>query len=152
MTTIAANRECMAGDQRMTDAGPFGHTLKIQRIGLSLFGMCGEAHRCHVLLEWLKTPQRNRPQLYKAFADEDGRYAIELMEISPGGIFLWNGWGVPLPILDKHWAIGSGAMAAMAAMKAGHDPEEAVRIAAQLDEATGPPIQVEYLKQPKRKR
>lgn len=150
MTTVAVNRSCMAADERITDAGPFAHFTKIERIGVSLFGVCGEVHRARVMLEWLRT-NRNRQQLYKQFYDESERYSFELVELNPGGIYLWSGWGVPVRLNDKFWASGSGAMAAMAVMKMGHSPEDAVKMACQLDEASGPPVQVEYLKQ-KRKR
>ena len=149
MTTVVANRECMAADERVTSGEPLFPTTKIFRIKGSLFGFCGDLHRCHVMLEWLKG-KRDRLELFKLFHQEDGRYELELLELNKSGLSLWNGWGVPIPIHADFYAVGSGGMAAVVSMKKHNDPIQAVKDAMDFDEATGPPIRVEYLRQSKR--
>lgn len=150
MTTIAANRECMAADQRVVTSGAFHHEDKIFRVGTSLFGTAGHGSLVLVMLEWLKSPARNRLQLYKMIP-EDHRDEIILLELNPGGLYRWDGWGVGCKVNDPFHAVGSGSVAALQKMRDGASPKDAVHAAMQLDECSGPPIQVEYLKQ-KRKR
>jgi len=159
MTTIAANRECMSADTRVSiETGQHYPATKIFRIGESLFGTAGHAMMCLVMIEWLKTPQRNRDRLYKQWSEENYyREECWLLELNPRGLFLWDGWGLPEKILSDHMAIGSGAKAALAAMAVGAEPEKAVKVAAGIDIYTHPPIQTEYLLppellKPKRKR
>lgn len=151
MTTIAANRECMAADQRVVTSGAFHHEDKIFRVGSSLFGTAGHGSLVLVLLEWLRSPQRNRLQLYKQISEEM-RDEIILLELNPGGLYRWDGWGVACRVNDPFHAVGSGSVVALQKMHDGGTPQEAVKAALALDECSGPPIQVEYLKQPKRKR
>lgn len=148
MTTIAANLECMAADTRVTEDGcaPFPAT-KIFRVGQSLFGSAGHGDMCLVMIEWLKT-SRNRMALYKQWGDYD-RDQIALLELNPKGLFRWTGWGIPEQVIGvKHYAIGSGQVAALKGMDKGESPEEAVRGAVNYDIYTGNPIQVEYLLPP----
>ncbi len=151
MTTIAVKDGVMAADTLVTCGGPYTHMNKIQRIGtVSIAGICGEAFLGAILLDWLRT-KRNPAMLHKIIPP-DSRDSADVIELTPGGIVLWNGWGVPLRLLDKQYAIGSGAMAAMSAMLNGDSAEQAVRMATRMDEYSGLPIQVERLKPPKRKR
>lgn len=101
------------------------------------------------MIEWLKS-QRNRQMLYKTWGTEHAKSDIELIEIRPGGIYLWDGWGIPEKVCLKAFAIGSGQMVALQAMKSGSSPHDAVKCAMEWDECTGPPIQVESLKKAKR--
>lgn len=140
----------MAADQRVVTGGAFHHEDKIFRVGTSLFGTAGHGSIVLVMLEWLKSPARNRLQLYKLIP-EDQRDEISLLELNPGGLYRWDGWGVACRVNDSFHAVGSGSMVALQKMRDGGTPKDAVYAATQLDEATGPPIQVEYLKQ-KRKR
>lgn len=153
MTTIAANHECMAADTRVSveDTGLSYPASKIFRIGSSLFGTAGHGTMCLVMIEWLKTPQRNRDRLYKQWADYC-REEIWLLELNPTGLYLWDGWGVPERVLRKSFAIGSGAKAALALLDRNDSPEEAVKGASNHDIYTASPVQVEHLNPRKRKR
>lgn len=154
MTTLAFNRECMAGDTRVVTGASFYHSDKIYRIGNSLVGTAGNAHACLAFLAWFQSPRRNPVELQKQFGENHDRGDIWIAEINPGGIYLWDGWGYAERLNDPYYAIGSGAMAALEAMRQGMNPEEAVRRAITHDENTGSPIQVEFLlpETPKRKR
>ncbi len=157
MTTIAANLEGMAADTRVTvEGGAFFHSSKIFRIGNSLFGICGDASMGLVMVEWLRTAQRSRHALYKHWTENTERFACELLELrtEPYGasLHVWDGWGVPMKLNEKRFAVGSGQVGALAALDAGADLQEAVRRAAQYDQYSGPPIQIEMLKVVSRKR
>jgi len=156
MTTIVANLECMAADQRCTSGGPICHTQKLHRIGDSVFGFAGDAMLALILVKWLGT-KRDPLQLYKLIP-EAHRDSVDVLELSPKGLAFWNGWGVPMPLLDQAYAIGSGAMSALQAVRLGKSPEEAIHLAPPLDECSGvltAPV-VEYLLpkelKPRRKR
>lgn len=151
MTTIVCNANCMAADTRVTGDAAFYHADKIFRVGHSLFGTAGDGDASLVMIEWLRTAQRNRRQLYGNWPDQFDRYEVCLLEINPSGIYRWSGWGIGEKVNDRFSAIGTGQLAALQVLHDGGTPEDAVRAATRFDEATGPPIQVEYLKQ-KRKR
>lgn len=140
MTTIVANLEGMAADQRATDDGPpFCHVKKLHRIGDSIFGLAGDCHAGMAMIRWLQTPKRNRQALYKMFGEEvQWRYEFTILELSPNGLALWNAWGEPLPLLDKVYAIGTGAPAALAAVEYhGKSIDEAIRCAMHRDQYSG---------------
>lgn len=148
MTTIVANRECMAADTRVVGAGAMYHSPKLFRIGTSIFGTAGDAMMGLIMVEWLRTPQRNRKQLYGHWNENTDRSECILMELNPSGLYLWNGWGVPEKVMDKSYSIGSGSMSALIALHRGATPEEAVRAAMPVDENTGGDVQVEWLLPP----
>ncbi len=136
MTTIAANLECMAADTLICGDGPICHTSKLTRIGSSVFGFAGDVYMALAWLQWYASPRRNPQTLYKILGDECGRSEISVMELSPSGIILWNGWGVPMHIREKFYAIGAGSGLAVMAMHKGSTPSEAVKEAAKHDENT----------------
>jgi hypothetical protein len=150
MTTIVANLECMAADTRVVNEGPMYHAAKIFRVGDSLFGTAGDAFMSLAFLDWLAT-KRNVVALRKLFEHED-KASFVVLELSPEGLRLWNGWGVPEKLFDKAYSIGSGSMSAMNAMRRDNNPEDAVRSTMPLDENTGGEVQVEYLLPPELKR
>jgi hypothetical protein len=155
MTTIVANLECMAADQRVTGDGPICHAKKMHRVGNSIFGLAGDVMAGLAVIEWLRTPKRNRAHLYKMFGEGvEWRYEFVLLELSEDGLALWNAWGVRLPILDKTYGIGTGSQAALAALDSGHTPEDAIRKAIRRDEYSGllTDPEVEWLLPPELKR
>jgi hypothetical protein len=147
----------MAADTRVSfDSGGHYPATKIFRIGDSLFGTAGDGFMCLLMVEWLKGPRytKNRLSLYKQFGEYD-RDLVEILELSPAGLYMWTGWGLPEKILADRAAVGSGAKSALAALSKGSSPEEAVKISCEHDIYTAAPIQVEYLLPPeltKRKR
>lgn len=147
MTTIVANLECMAADQRITSGDPPFRTHKIRRIANSLYGGCGHWDLVVVFLDWLAAPKPDRLRLYRLIP-EDCRGEFEVIELSPTGLALWNGWGARVPMLDSFYAIGSGSQSAMQAFKRGLSPEDAVAETFSLDEASGGSVEVEYLLPP----
>lgn len=145
MTTIVANLECMAADTRVSCEGaPHYHADKIFRIGDSLFGTAGDGSMCLLMIDWLRGTRKNRLSLYKLWDDYE-RSDFWILELSPGGLYLWNGWAVPEKLNERRYAIGTGAQAAMHAIDTGRSPEDAVRGAISYDQYSGEPVQVEYL-------
>jgi len=147
MTTVVANLEGMAADTRVSvDGSAFYHANKIFRIGNSLFGTAGDGMMCLVMLEWLRSSQRSRHALYRHWTENTERSACWLLELSPGGLFIWDGWGCPEKINEKRYAIGSGQLPALTKLDDGGSLEDAVRAGAKYDQYSGLPIQVEWLK------
>ena len=137
----------MAADTRVTGDGAIYHADKIFRIGDSLLGTAGDAFMCRVFLEWFKNPKRSVPALRKMLEREE-KDAFLILELEPKGLALWNGWGIPEPIHDQCYGIGSGSMSALALLRKGASLEDAVNGAMPLDEATGGRVQIEYLLPP----
>ena len=153
MTTIVANLEEMASDQRCTSGGPICHVSKMRRIGTGIYGFAGDTILALHVLKWLEG-KRDPLQLYKLIP-ESLRDSIEVLELSRDGLAIWNGWGIRLQLLDATYALGSGAMPALQALRMNCTPAEAVLQAAKLDECSGliSEPQVEKLNpEPKRKR
>jgi len=143
----------MAADQRMTDAGPMAHVKKIRRVGDCLYGLCGAVSPGLVFFKWFESGKRDLWRLYKMIG-EDSRYGFSIIELGPEGLALWDGWGVRIPLLDRTFAVGTGASAALAAMEEyGKTPEDAIRVAIKRDECSGlfTEPHVEYLLPPELK-
>lgn len=155
MTTIAANLECIAADQRITSGNAPARMRKIRRIRDSIYAGAGAISLIVIFLDWLENPKRDLMRLHRLIP-EDCRHEFEVLELSPSGLALWDGWGVRIPLLDKVYAIGSGGLSASQAMKRGCSPEEAVSETFSLDESSGGSVETEYLLppelRPKRKR
>lgn len=152
MTTVVATLDTMAADTRVSiDGAAYYHANKIFRIGHSLFGTAGDGMMCLVMIEWLKTPARNRERLYKQWGDYE-RSEIWLLELNPSGLYIWDGWGVPERLNEKRYAIGSGQQAALRALDTGASPHDAVKAGVDYDQYSGVPIQIEYLNPRKRRR
>lgn len=149
MTTIACTLTEMAADTAVANSGPLYHADKMFRVGVSIFGTAGDGFMDLAFIEWVKSSRRS-PQSLQKMIPLEHRDDISILEIRPGGIYLWNGWGIPERIHEKFYAIGSGAMVAIEALTRGATPAEAVKSATRWDEYTHAPIQTERLKRPRR--
>lgn len=151
MTTVVANLEAMAADHRVTSEGPICHTKKIYRITKDgeerLYGLCGDVMMALYVIEWLQG-KRDKEALHKAIGVEH-RASIAILELSHEGLALMDGWGMRMPILDRFYAIGSGAGPALIALKRGGELRDCIRDAATVDEASGThpdfPPELEFL-------
>lgn len=147
MTTIAANRETMAADTRVSWSDPGNDrinttsSIKIERIGDSLVGTSGDFQAGVRFHDWYRAGSKGRkPRLAKEF---------RALRLSPDGLYIIDGDDTTWVKVDyKLAAIGSGAHYAMGAMEMGAPPEEAVRIAMKHDVYTGGSITVVHLKEP----
>ena len=145
MTTIVISRKhgCMASDSRMTGYNAYVNSRKVERIGDSLYGGCGDAEAIEVFLEWARGGKikKNKPKW-----GDDNIPDFDVVELCADGIRLWSSRCVPIPVDADFWAVGSGGLAAMGAMLCGKTPAEAVEIAKLCDEYTGGDVVVFPLK------
>jgi hypothetical protein len=145
MTTIASNRECMAGDTRLT-GDVIASVQKIRRFGTRIIGCAGDMVCITVFWDWAAAgfPQKRKPVMPEG--------SFDALELDESGLWAWDRALCRYPYRDAYHAIGAGAMAAKTAMLLGKTPEESIAIAAAFSESTGGDVQVEMLKPKKRKR
>ena len=134
MTTIAANRHMMAGDQKVTDSDRSFRTRKVRRIGEAIVGAAGSGPAISKFFAWLTNGQQDDPP--KMGKDDE----LDALVLTPGGLFCYGTDCTPEEILDEFYAVGTGAQAALAAMHLGCDPARAVTIACAVDNSTGGPV------------
>ena len=134
MTTIAANRRMMAGDQRVTDGDRSFRTRKIRRIGDAIVGAAGTGPAIGKFFQWLADGQQDDPP--KMVKDDE----LDALVLTPAGLFCYGTDCTAEEVLDDFYAVGTGAQAALAAMHLGCDPARAVAIACAVDNATGGPV------------
>jgi ATP-dependent protease HslVU (ClpYQ) peptidase subunit len=144
MTTILACpiTGVMAADTRVTDGQQKWNEPKVQRIGGTLYGTCGDAVEGDLFFAWLRKGRRGKkPQLDKE--------EFNALALNKGGLFWFDNKLEPHQI-DRPMAIGSGASAARSALDAlrecewgGAKPDvaRAVEIACEHDAGSGLPVQ-----------
>jgi ATP-dependent protease HslVU (ClpYQ) peptidase subunit len=141
MTTIAVNKESIAGDKQFTYGGSIkmlGKT-KIYEVPAEtakavfgcnkvLVGFCGNAMPIDRAVKWLWEPTTKPPKL---------KNMEVVMLTDKKEIYHGNDFRSLLKVEDKFMAIGSGMQYALAAMHSGKTPLEAVKIASKFDTMTG---------------
>lgn len=135
MTTIACSRKEMACDSRSSfDSGEYMTCDdKILRIGDSIVGCAGNWGAIFKFMAWFRDQTKDRPD----FSDDDDFTAIVL---NKKGIYVYDGSTYSSRACDPFFAVGSGSMAARAAMLCGKSPAEAVAIAIKCDKHSGHPV------------
>lgn len=136
MTTIAANRRMMAGDQKVTDGDKRFHAHKLRRIGEAIVGAAGTGPAIKKFFAWLEEGQQDDPP--KMSKDDE----LDALVLTPAGLFCYGADCAAEELLDEFYAVGSGAQAALAAMHLGCSPDKAVEIACLVDNSTDGPIDV----------
>lgn len=141
MTTIAANRQMMVSDSRVTveskgDAYP---AVKIVRKSGMLIGAAGHGGDCTRFIKWAGGKFQDKEPKWH---DQTDDHVVGII-VKDDGIFVWEpGDPEPERVEADAWAIGSGGKSARAAMLMGADPVKAVEVACQVDIYSAPPIQV----------
>lgn len=97
-------------------------------------GYCGVTARGYAAARWMAEGEVGEPPKMK------GAYLLILRP--DGSLWMADGEFPAYPLLDQFAAIGSGAAVAMAAMRSGKEPADAVRDAVHLDAYTSDPVQV----------
>ena len=115
---------------------------KIEIINRQLVGCAGNTPDIAKFLRWFKNPTPEIPE----FGSEDDEGFIAVI-VSKDGLFVCANSVDPIPVKDPFVAIGSGGMAAKAAMMCGRSPVSAVEIALRCDKNSRGPIQRVTLKQ-----
>lgn len=146
MTTIAANRELMASDSKVTLDG-FGISypaLKIFRGKDCVVGAAGDGENSTLLIEWAKNGFKaaSRPKFRRKKDAADDADAVLLILRSSGLFLLTDSDSEPERIEADFFAVGSGGLAARVAMMQGADPVRAVELACAVDDQSGLPVQV----------
>lgn len=140
MTTIAANLESRAADSMtIHDLQMMGTHRKVHVVGDKIVGYSGCMDSGILFLGWVERGM-NKRGLPRDLSEE-----FTGMILDRSGLWEYKGFMVPMRIEGGIWATGSGALAAMGAMRMGADPKRAVEISAELDPFTGGPVVVEPL-------
>jgi ATP-dependent protease HslVU (ClpYQ) peptidase subunit len=140
MTTIAANKKCMAADRKVTDGDRVFKTHKIRRIGDAIVGGAGTSSAIAKFFRWMESGKQDSPP--KLDKDDE----LEALVLTPAGLFTYGNDFTPDEVLDPFYAIGSGAHAALAAMHMKATPKRAVEIACKVDNSTDGPVDVLMLR------
>ena len=140
MTTIAWDGVILAADRRvsygtMSDAS----TTKIVGNKKGLCGAAGNTSMCAAFRRWFLAGEKgDHPPLIK---DEESATACIIRPDGTRIMYDSYGWYE----VDKGpFALGSGWEVAMGALRSGKAADEAVRIAAGIDGATGPEVDCLY--------
>jgi hypothetical protein len=150
MTTIAATRELMAADRHVTYSASFCGESKIWVAKASVWGAAGPSAKGLAFKAWTLGKGR-RPDFSKPDEDEETEVKLEVLQLSPKGLFLWVNGDLPDPIHEGFYAIGSGAAYAMGALSMCATLEQAITVAAKWDNGTRLPFDQIALKDVKRR-
>jgi hypothetical protein len=146
MTTVAAKDGCMAADTQLTGDYRLRAQKIVQLADGTLVGGAGTWHRCWTAMCWLLGGEQGDPPKLKD--------SCLLIMRPDGGLWIVEDEFPPFPLLDREAAIGSGAAAAMMAMRSGASAGDAVKATCRIDCASSDPVQMLRLpkKKPARKR
>lgn len=135
MTTIAWDGSTLSAD-KMASGGSHGfRTKKVFKLkNGELFAFAGEISVALSLLDWLDNdrdpstyPQCMQNEMCAEGLLIDGKKRLWVYERTPH----------PIPVLEKTFALGSGAPYALAAMACGKSSQAAIKVASQFDPITG---------------
>jgi len=133
VTVIAWDGTTLAADKRAV-----GHHVdtitKIARVGEVLVGISGRGDKIREFQHWIA--DGGQAAAYPK-RDNDANYWTALVIRPDGTIERYEESPVPIIVEGGSHAIGSGALAAAAAMLCGKSATEAVSIACQLEEGCG---------------
>lgn len=144
MTTIVCNRESIAADTLMCDESVKTYGTKIIETPHAFIGIAGYMADFHRFAKWFNDPRRfEMPE--KDWPDVGESCFLILYK--NGSIALFEGCHY-VPVEMDYYAIGSGAQSGMTAMRLGCTPEEAVKVACEVDPYTGGDVVVRCLEKP----
>ena len=129
MTTIAVNRKLMAGDKKLIfDDDTYVLVTKIFRLKGELVATAGDWDEGERFLEWFASNRKAKcPKLSPDFQG---------VSLARDGIYWWSYKGYSQRLDREHFALGSGAVAAMCLMDQGMDPKAAIEQVSQYDNNT----------------
>ena len=131
MTTVVCSKKAMAADTKVVDDGLLSVGSKIIEVNGDLIGVAGDLRDLYRFEKWYKVQDH----------DLEMEDSTILVLTKCGKIYTYDG-GIRIPVMEKFYAIGSGAHAAMAAMHMGADPKKAIEIAKKVDDGTGGKVEV----------
>jgi hypothetical protein len=139
MTTIAATLTHMAADRFVTYGPSYNGDWKIWVAKGAIWGAAGDVSHCAQFKLWTlgKGP---RPKVTNPEDEEAAR--MEVLQLTPKGLFLWINDGPPDAVREHFYAIGSGAGYALGALSMGSTLEQAIEVSAKWDNGTRLPFDV----------
>jgi hypothetical protein len=145
VTTIAYRKGVLAADTRETDDEQEfiypGHARKIHRLeGGHLFAAAGDSEQIEVLRR--SVVDGSQPPKMKG---------VEAIVVLPSGRVRFYEGRIWSPVRSPFFALGTGKVAALAAMYANASAAKAVRIAMKLDFCTGGRVETVKLKRRRKK-
>ena len=146
MTTVCATNKIIAADScvglgaNASIKGRHYAPSKVFRYEGSLWGFGGTVFLEQEFKLWLENRETEDEWFTSQdFKDTDSPH-IEVIQIDPKGRVWFYYDGSPRVNMNPPEALGTGAPFAISAMYMGADPRLAVKIAAQLDPASAPPV------------
>lgn len=132
MTTVACDGKTMAADSK-TDMDGISDTVKKLHKARNgdILGFAGDVGAGLKFFHWYDSNRVDSVDL--------GDTCVLVLHPS-GKMTLWDSSMHPMTVTRPVFAIGSGGLAALAAMLAGADAKKAVQISCKLDPASGPPV------------
>jgi ATP-dependent protease HslVU (ClpYQ) peptidase subunit len=132
MTTIAWDGKTLAADRQINNAGLKSEAIKIRKLEMvGLVGTSGDCTKGRLMIEWLAAGAN-----IDNFPQNPGDSTMLHITLD-GHIHYYANAPVPLIMLDKQFAIGSGRDFALSAMWFGRNASEAVKFAHKFDVDTG---------------
>jgi hypothetical protein len=149
VTTIAYRRGVLAADSLACTETQKSLCQKLYRRIVTIGGLsqeviiatAGESSPGLRFLDWYCGERESTPEIFVT-----GDAEFNVLVLTRDGLFEYDAWCRGEKIIDDVYAIGSGAAAAMGAMRAGASAKRAVQIACTIDPYTGPPVLSMYLK------
>lgn len=140
MTTIAADARAgvMASDSAWIDETQTGLVRKVFRVRGTLIGCAGTLKQ---IREWVAAHRKA-----EVIDPPEGIDDVTVLRLSSKGLDAWtvaDGW---CKLVERRFAIGTGGIAARAALEAGADVRDAVRIAIRIGVGSGGPVRQYRLK------
>lgn len=146
MTTIIADakRGVLVSDSRITTFGSLTQygAEKLYRISKAVYGEAGDVEDSLKFRRWVLDgqPKAGRP---KYTGD-----TFNVLELTKGGLYLWDYTLARQEMRETEYAIGSGQAIALYVMRVlGKTAEEAIEEVAKIDIHTAGPVQVLSLKE-----
>jgi ATP-dependent protease HslVU (ClpYQ) peptidase subunit len=134
MTTIAASvkHQSMSADSRMCYGGTYYEVIKIRRLADgSLIGSAGDVSLCAQVERYIEGGEK--PTV------GDGQQ-FEIIVLRKDCIIFYPNQLEPVYLVDKVCAIGSGGEVALAALRSGKSPKQAVEMALTVDVQSFGPV------------
>lgn len=131
MTTIIAVRNVGLYSDSICSYGINFSSPKLFTCKKWIMGGSGKAVTLELFAQWLSSNRKGSIKLK----------GLAALVMDKDRIYLYHGCTVPIEIQDDVYAVGTGAMAVMAAMAMGANPQQALDVAAKLDTMTGGKMQ-----------
>lgn len=122
----------IAADSMVSDEKIFYAVEKLRKGKLGIYGACGDFNQMLRAYELIEEGKK----------EWDNDFDFSILELRKDGIYIYESCLIPVKIKHDYWAVGSGSPYAIAAMRMGASPAEAVAIACEFDPSSSPPIDV----------